>query len=162
VDPETEEVALEWRSDFEAGPKPPRVVLSGTDYHGLGLRFPATFDKTATHLNSGSHPYPTQGRRDVLEAEWAAVTGVVDSRPATVAVFGRPQDQRGPLKFFSMLDPFAYLSATQGLDKAPIEYARGERFALRYLVAVYPRAVPADTLARRHADWLQPGGRSGK
>lgn len=156
VDEARQEVALEWRGDFQVGPAATKVTLSGTDYHGLGVRFIRAWDRVATHLNSDNLPYPTQGKRDVLPARWAAVTHRWDGHAATLAVLARPGEMRGPTKFFSMLDGFCYLSATQGLDQAPLTYQAGERFGVRYLVLVYPKVQSPDFLQQRYRAWAQP------
>ncbi len=155
VDEKQQEVALQWRSDFEVGPAAPKVTLAGADYHGLGVRFARSFDRVAIHSNSGNLPYPTKGKRDVLEAKWSAVANKWDGREAMLALFARPAETRGPTKFFSMLEPFAYLSATQGLDLAPQEYRRGDKFSLRYLVTVYPAIRTARFLQERYQAWLK-------
>jgi hypothetical protein len=155
VNEPAEELALQWRSDFMVGPAAPKVKLSGSHYQGLGLRFIRAWDRAATHSNSDNAPYPTQGKNDVLDAQWAAVSHSWEGRAATLALFARPAETRGPTRFFSMLDGFCYLSATQGLDKAPLEYAAGDKFTLRYLIAVYPAVKPRDFLQARHAMWLK-------
>ena len=40
VDEANQEVALQWRPEFEVGPGVQKVVLTGASYHGLGLRLP--------------------------------------------------------------------------------------------------------------------------
>jgi hypothetical protein len=52
-----------------------------------------------------------------------------------------------------MLDPFAYLSATQGLDKKPLEYAKRDNFSLSYLLTVYSETKPASFITRRAEAW---------
>ena len=47
---------------------------------------------------------------------------------------------RGDAAFFTMRSPFAYLSATQELDRDPLVYKSGDRFALNYLIAAIPGA----------------------
>jgi hypothetical protein len=156
VDEANQEVALEWRGDFQLGPAATKVVLSGADYHGLGVRFIRAWDRTATHLNSDNLPYPTRGKHDVLQAQWAAVTHQWDGHQATLAVLARPGEMRGPTRFFSMLDGFCYLSATQGLDQAPLTYEAGARFFVRYLVLVYPKIQSHAWLQQRYRAWLNP------
>jgi hypothetical protein len=56
-----------------------------------------------------------------------------------------------------MLNGFAYLSATQELDRAPLTYPQGERFALDYLVIASDRRLSPDELDQRYAAWLQHG-----
>ncbi len=52
-----------------------------------------------------------------------------------------------------MKHPFAYLSATAGLDQKPIKFKSNETFAFEYVIAVYPEVKPADFLARRGEYW---------
>jgi hypothetical protein len=156
VDESKQEIALDWRGEFEPGPAASTVVLSGADYHGLGVRFIRAWDRVAIHSNSDNLPYPTQGKRDVLQARWSAVANQWDGRAAMLAVFARPGENRGPSMFFSMLEPFCYLSATQGLDKTPLTYAPGDQFRLCYLVTVYPAAKSREFLQQRSEAWLKP------
>ena len=69
-----------------------------------------------------------------------------------VALFSHPSN-RNPPKFFSMIDGFAYLSATQGLDTTPIEYSAGDKFSVRYLLTVYPAKKSKEFLAARYSRW---------
>ena len=41
-----------------------------------------------------------------------------------------------------MLDPFAYLAVTQGLDKAPLEYPPGAKFSVNYRLTVRSEPLP--------------------
>jgi hypothetical protein len=152
VDEKTGELALEWRGDFTVGPGSARVTLGGAAYHGLGLRLPAAFDKTARHQNSDDVPYTAEQKWDVTPARWASVDGVVGGKDLMVALFSHPANRNAP-KFFSMIDTFAYLSATQGLDTTPLEYAAGDKFSVRYLLTVYPTRKSKEFLNRRYSQW---------
>jgi hypothetical protein len=152
IDESAGEVALEWRGDFTVGPASPKVTLGGTAYHGLGLRLPQDFDKVALHQNSEGLPYTAEQKGDVTPAKWACVSGTVGGRGLMVALFSHPSDKGDP-KFFSMIDAFAYLSATQGLDTTPIEYSAGEQFSLRYLLTIYPVKKSKEFLAQRYSRW---------
>jgi hypothetical protein len=48
-----------------------------------------------------------------------------------------------------MLNPFAYLSATQALDQQPQSYRAGQSFALRYLVTLHKGARTMEFLNSR-------------
>ena len=52
-----------------------------------------------------------------------------------------------------MLTPFAYLAATQGLDKEPLTYHAGDKWELNYLALLYPEPRPSDTLRQRIEAW---------
>ena len=54
-----------------------------------------------------------------------------------------------------MNTPFAYLSATQGLDKEPLVYRTGDKFTLRFLVLLYPELKSANALSSRVKRWRQ-------
>jgi hypothetical protein len=162
VNPARQEVALEWKSKFEVGGKTNTVTLGGATYHGLGLRFRQDLDGLAAHRLAGTPNSPAgptldlaNNRQDLSPAPWAAVSFDAPGHPATIALAGHPANVRGDAVYFSMLTPFAYLSATQGLDKEPLIYHRGDTFELNYLVLVYPEAKPSETLRGRVEAWRQ-------
>jgi hypothetical protein len=68
-------------------------------------------------------------------------------------VFGAPGNVRGEPRYFAMKTPFAYLSATQGLDREPLVYRHGEHFELDYLIALYPELKAAEALTERDRQW---------
>ena len=152
LDEKAGEIALEWRGDFEVGSAAARVTLGGAAYHGLGLRLPEAFDKVARHQNSEDLPYTAEQKWDVTAAKWASVSGVVGDKDLMIALFSHPSNRNAP-KFFSMIDTFAYLSATQGLDTEPIEYTAGDHFSVRYLLTVYPARKSKEFLDRRYSRW---------
>jgi hypothetical protein len=153
IDEGAQEVALSWRSDFEVGEAASKVTLAGANYHGLGLRLPQPFNRDAQHQNSEGAPYPTSGKGDVLPARWSAVSHAMNGHEVTVALFGRQDPNRGLPLFFSMVEPFTYLSVTQGLDKEPLEYSAGEKFSLEYLLLAYPERRSPDWLQKRYQQW---------
>ena len=57
--------------------------------------------------------------------------------------------------FFTMNNPFAYISATQALDKTPLEYAAGAAFDLNFLVTTYDAVKSAMYLNDRAGQWLK-------
>ncbi len=67
--------------------------------------------------------------------------------------FGRNENANGRAQFFTMTEPFAYLTTTQGLDQRPLEYRRGERFGLRYLLTVFSKHQPLEFIGRRAEAW---------
>lgn len=155
IDEAQQEVALAWKSEFQVGTKTNEVTLTGANYHGLGMRFLEELDPRAQHLNSGGQPDLSGTKQDVSQHQWGAVFFDAPGKPATVALFGHPSNARGDAQFFTMERPFAYISATQGLDKEPLIYHRGDTFALNYLVTLYPELKSADFLNRRAAQWRQ-------
>jgi hypothetical protein len=153
VDEKAGEVALHWESRFQVGPAAGKVTLSGTSYDGLGLRLPESFNHVARFQNAADQPYKAGGAQNVIAAQWTSVSGAMNSRDVMVVLFGRKDNARGDAAFFTMLDPFAYLSATQGVDQKPIEHAAGDTFALSYLLTVYSENKPADFIRQRCERW---------
>jgi hypothetical protein len=54
-----------------------------------------------------------------------------------------------------MKRPFAYLSATPGLDRKPIKFKANDTFTFEYVVAIYPEIKLADFLTRRAEFWTR-------
>jgi len=149
-----QETALHWRSEFEVGSKTGTVTLTGFNYHGLGMRFLKELDALAVHFTSAGQLGVEPGKQVVSAFPWEAVAFDPPGKPATIALFGGPDNGRGASRFFSMLTPFAYLSATQGLDREPLVYHRGEHFELNYLIAIYPEVKTVEALANRNRSWV--------
>ena len=150
-----QEVALQWSSAFEVGPRTNEVTLTGANYHGLGLRFLQELDALAAHLNSTGAPDLSGGKQDVSQAKWGAVSFARPANPLTVVLFGHPANVRGDAWFFTMRQAFPYLAATQHLDQEPLVYRTGDKFAVNYLVAVYPELKSAEDLNQRGQQWAQ-------
>ena len=148
-----QEVALHWKSEFQVGPKTNQVVLTGANYHGLGLRFLQELDPLAVHVNSGNTPDLGGNKQDVSRHPWGSVSFDLPAKPVTVALFGHPANARGDAWFFTMRTPFAYLSATQELNQEPLVYHTGDTFALNYLVTLYPELKSRDALSQRSQQW---------
>jgi hypothetical protein len=154
VDEPRREVALRWCSEFEVGGSTNEVTLGGANYFGLGVRFLAELDPAADHFTGQDRLDLSNNRQDVSQHPWVAVAFDQPGKPATLAILGDPQNEGGDPWFFSMKTPFAYLSATQQLDRRPRTYSREERFSLQYLVTVTPEVVTAADLQDRYQRWL--------
>lgn len=154
VDAAAREAALEWKAEFEVGKKTNEVALTGATYHGLGMRYIQEFDALANHSYAGRKP-DLVNRQEVSPAKWAAVSFAATVQPATIALVPHPANARSDGQFFSMRSPFAYLSATQGLDKEPLVYHSGDKFTVRYLVVLYPEVKSTEALEARARRWRE-------
>lgn len=153
VDERTQEVALRWMSEFEVGPKTRQVKVTGNNYDGLGLRLPASFDHVARIEDSVQRPYTGANGQNVIPAQWTTVSGPLNGHDVMLAMFGGARNAGGETSFFTMREPFAYLSATQALDKAPLSYSAGDKFKLMYLLTVYPEPKSRAFLQEREVLW---------
>lgn len=153
VDESAGEAALVWDARFEVGKYTPKLQLHGANYNGLGLRLPESFDKAARFANSENAPYTGNNTQNVIPARWTSVSGTMEGKDITLALFGRAENAHGYGRFFTMTEPFAYLAATQGLDQQPLEYSAGDKFQLRYLLTVYPEHKSREFIDRRAVEW---------
>jgi hypothetical protein len=153
LDPAKRETALHWQSAFEVGTKTNEVTLTGANYHGFGMRFLKELDPLAVHLTSEGRLDLANSRQDVSPHPWEAVLFDLPKSPATIALFGAAGNARGDARYFAMKTPFAYLSATQNLDREPLVYRRGERFELNFLVTLYPELKTPEAIAERSREW---------
>ena len=71
IDESTAEVALHWHSAFQVGSRASEVTLTGTNYHGLGMRFLQALDPLATHLIAGTQPDLSGTKQNVSPAPGA-------------------------------------------------------------------------------------------
>ena len=152
VDEAAGEVALRWQGAFETGSSVEKVKLHGSAYNGLGLRLPEAFDHAAKHINSAHAPYTPEQKWDVTAARWSAVSHVVEGRDLMVALFSRPTN-KGEAQFFTMVNPFAYLSVTQNLERQPLEYSVCDSFTIDYLLTVYSEKKSSRFLNERQQRW---------
>lgn len=129
---------LVWQSRLAVPPGRPSSKLSGSAYFGLGMRFALSMDRGGQLLNAQGHTGQTQTNN--VRAAWTAYTAAVDGKPVTVAMFDLAGNPR-PATWFTMEQPFAYLSATLGLHEKPLDIPAAEPLELRYGVAVWDGKV---------------------
>jgi hypothetical protein len=146
------EVALHWKGEFEVGPKTNQVTLTGANYHGLGMRFLKELDPLARHLNAAGVP-DLNGKQDVSKHKWGSVFFDQPGQAATLVLFGHPTNARGDSWLFTMRAPFAYLSATQNLEKDPLVYRAGDKWQVNYLVTLYPELKSTAAINARGDTW---------
>lgn len=146
------ELAILWHARFEVARGLDRVRVHGTDYNGLGLRLPEGFDRVAEFSNADGIAYSAAQARDVTETRWTAVRGRSEGREVMLTLAG-PHPADGPAAFFTMRNPFAYLAATQRLDRAPREWRARQPVELRHLLLVSSAPRDRDALEKRWAEW---------
>ncbi len=138
ADPKDKQLTLEWHSLFKPGGKTNTVVLTGSSYFGLGVRFRQELDPVAAHYLGGELLPLPETTQVIRRAPWGAVSFDLPGDPTILVIAGHPSNARGDAHYFCMARPFAYLSATQGLEAEPLTYKAGEQFELKYLVVARP------------------------
>lgn len=146
---------LSWVSEFSVPEDRESATLTGSHYHGLGMRFPVSMDAGGEFRNSaGIKGEVYRGEERLGRAAWCAYTAQADGTQVTVAMFDHPENVRSPATWFMMSAPFAYLSATIALYKEPLKLERGKTLVLKYGVAVWDGRPDDATIGQTCARWV--------
>jgi len=149
---------LTWQTTLIAPSKGGTVTLTGTAYNGLGARFLAAMDKSGRFLNAA-------GSRGVTDTKgkhvaWCSYTAEPrPGTPITAVIFDAPNNPRHPTRWYTMDQPFAYLSASLGADTEPIKLAAGQRLTLRWGMALLSGIADKDKLDTLYRQWQPEGAR---
>lgn len=151
---ELDATLLTWQSRFELPEGTESATLTGSHYHGLGIRFIKSMDLTGKHFNADNKPGEVfRGDERLLRSKWCAYIANAEGKSVTVAMFDHPQNPRHPATFFTMTKPFAYLSATLNLHKEPLKVVSDKPLVLRYAVAVWDGKVERDRIEELYQRW---------
>ncbi len=134
-----------WKSDLSLPGEKESARLWGRPYFGLGIRFIEAMDKTGQFFNAAG----AEGVKETngAQAPWCAYRVHVGDRPVTVAMMDHPDNPRHPATWFTMVEPFAYLSATLSLHTEPIALRSGENLSLMYGVAAWDGWIAPEEIA---------------
>ncbi len=142
-----------WESRLSVPPEKDLVTLSGSHYHGLGLRFLRSMDAAGAFRNPDHAPGVIfRGAERLTRSRWCAYTAEADGRTVTVAMFDHPDNPRHPATWFTMAKPFAYMAATLRLHEEPLKLLPDKPLTLRYGVALWdgrPETAEIDELYRQ-------------
>ncbi len=145
---------LTWESLLAVPEGKTSVTLSGSHYFGLGMRFIRKMDAKGCFRNADNEPGAIfRGQERLVRSNWCAYTVPVDGHEVTVAIFGHPENSRSPTTWFTMAEPFAYLSATLGLHEKSLEIVEGEPLKLRYIVVLWDRPVESEEIDRLYKQY---------
>ncbi len=153
VEPDVSYRLLTWTSELHAPADREQVLLSGTSYHGLGLRFPAWMDVVGRFtFSSDMSNEAIDGEHRLAQASWISYSVASGDNQKTVAMFNAPSNPH-PALWFMMDDPFAFLSATIDLWRTPLELHANAPVTLTYGVAVWDEIVDVDSIEAVYAHW---------
>jgi hypothetical protein len=146
---------LTWESTLSTPREKDSVVLSGSHYHGLGLRFIRSMDATGEFRNPDNDPGVIfRGEERLTRSRWCAYTAQAGGKMATVAMFDHPGNPRRPATWFTMAKPFAYMSATLRLHEEPLKLVSGKPLTLRYGVALWDGRPENAQIEELYSQWL--------
>jgi hypothetical protein len=142
---------LSWDTTFVVPAGKESTKLTGTIYHGLGMRFLASMDLNGEFINADAQKGVdgTNAKR----SKWCAYSAQADGKPLTVAMFDDTGNLRHPATWFTMTNAFAYMSATLNLSLEPYVLKSGEQLHLRYGIAVWDGVQPAEVIEKVYTKW---------
>jgi hypothetical protein len=158
---------LNWTSQLSPAGDSRPIVVKGERYFGLGMRFVQSMDKGGRFLFANDRDAEPAGKNEnLICASWCAYVAKVNERPVTVAIFSNPANRRDPApgqagcrvpaaRWFTMVEPFAYLAATLGLDQQPLELPWGETLKLSYGIVLADGELRTPQLQSLYDTWLQ-------
>jgi hypothetical protein len=151
---------LTWESSLRTAAGRPAARLWGRHYFGLGLRFVRDLDGAVEFLfEPGATNRLVRDDNRLTPGRWCAARGTIGGKPVTVAMFDHPSNPRHPAEWFTMAKPFAYLSATLGLEKAPMTIEADRALRLRWAVALWDGHPSPEKLAEHARRWAAAPGR---
>lgn len=146
---------LTWDSRLAVPDGKESAVLSGSHYHGLGMRFIRSMDADGEFRNPDNDPGVIfRGEERLLRSRWCAYTAKADGKVVTVAMFDHPDNPRHPATWFTMAKPFAYLSATMRLHEEPLKIVAGKPLSLRYGVALWDGRPETAKIDELYKQWI--------
>lgn len=144
---------LDWQTILSPAAGRDAVRLKGSHYFGLGMRFlPAWTGKTEFLWSNTTGQRVVRGDEKLTPGAWGAARCEIDGRRVTVLMIDHPANSRAA-RWFTMGEPFCYLSAALGLDTEPATLAKGERWNLRYGIAVISGPADPDRLTQLADEW---------
>jgi hypothetical protein len=132
---------LDWQATLTPAAGREAVRLWGPGFYGLGMRFLPAWANQGEFIWADPTTSPAVCSQRVTTGDWCAVRNTIEGRPVTVLMIAHAANPR-PGEWFTMSEGFCYLSATLNLEKKPFTLAKGQRWTLRYSLAVL--STPAD------------------
>ena len=145
---------LHWESVFSLPEGKDEATITGSHYHGLGMRFVESMDKHCEFRNKEGHKGEIfRGKECLTEATWCAILAKVEGKPVTVAMFAHPDNPR-PTTWFTMPEHFAYMSATGRYHETPLKLSAPALLTLHYGVMLWDSHQDDETITRGFEAWL--------
>jgi len=156
--PQNADLLLTWHSQLAVAREAKTVDLSGTHYHGVGLRFSPEFTGRVTvvlpdAIDLSRVRHLVRGSEVLYGTAWCGYHARLPKGSLTVAMFAAPHESNHPTLWFTMDSPFTFLSATLGLDKQPLRLAASEQLTITYGLAAWDRQVHREQIERTYDEW---------
>ena len=146
---------LTWNTILKTPRNIGQVKIGGDHYFGLGMRFLQSMDKDGTFTNTdGKAGKIFRGTERLTPANWCAYHALAGGKPVTVAMFDHP-DNFKPATWFTMLEPFSYLSATLKYHERSFVLKSEDNLSLTYGIAVWDGKPEKAVIEQAYQNWLK-------
>ncbi len=153
--PRLEANLFDWQSRILISDSKSRVQLAGAHYNGLGLRFVRSMDNAGRFVTAENKKGEIfRGQERLIPDRWCVYLSQVGNKKVTIAMFAAPGNPRGLTTWFTMKEPFAYLSATMRLHENPMTLLTGEILLLRYGVALWDGHMDTRQIEEAYQYWI--------
>ncbi|MBP7937447.1 MAG: PmoA family protein [Phycisphaerae bacterium] len=143
---------ITWQSRLRTGKLGDEIKLSGKEYYGLGMRFVPSMDKGDDFFNAdGKNGFKATNN---VPSRWCAYSAKAGDKLVTVAMFDHPANPRYPAVWFTMNEPFSYMTITPDLHHEGMTLKRGTPLVFRYGVALWDGRTPADQVEKLYQRWV--------
>ena len=147
---------LTWNTVLSVADKDPVPLATKKHYTGLGIRFVRKMDKIGSFIfPDGKNSTSVRGTEKVTPDTWCAFQAAIKDKPVTVAMFSAPSNFRHPTYWFTMVAPFAYISATLNLYRDPHTLKPGSALDLTYGVVVFDGRQEKRAIEKLYQTWLK-------
>jgi hypothetical protein len=154
VVPGTNATMVTWRSIVKVAEYYSEVTLSGAHYHGLGMRFLNSMNKIGKFVTANNRSGEIfRGQERLISDSWCAYTMELGDFQVTAAMFSSPDNPGGSAVWFTMKEPFAYLSATLKLHENPVILSTDNQLKLTYGVVLWDKVVGSSQIEEAFQLW---------
>jgi hypothetical protein len=147
---------IDWRSTFTPPPDKTSAEITGRAYFGLGARFVESIDRK-TRLFNADDKEDVEGT-NAAPSRWCALHAEADGKPVTFVMFDQPADNPRPAVWFTMVEPFTYMSATWDLDGEPVTVTDGKPVTAHYGVLAVDDHLSAVRINVLYEAWATHDG----
>ncbi len=147
-------VFVDWTTELTAPPDKD-IEISGSHYYGLGMRFIPEFNgRGHFEARDGSEGTVFRGDERLWSSDWIAYHLPDEGDGLTIVLYDRPGNPR-PATWFTMKEPFAYMSATLAFHEKAIHVKTGKTLRSSYRIAVISGPWRRSRIEQLYADFLK-------
>lgn len=145
---------LTWQCELKPAPDHGGVQLWGEHYYGLGMRLAAEFDRMGAFRSADAKPATiVREHESLLRGNWCAYEAQDDKLGTTTILLFDHTDNVRPATWFTMIEPFTYVSATLALHEQRLRLDEDGSLNLVYGCASVAKSLTRDEIDTLYKQW---------